>query len=177
MRANKAQSPHLVGTQATWPVLLFSLPLPDLQQDRQPSLEPTPPPAPGKERGPMFLEEIHALFIYLSIYPATHLFIFNSNIVSLGRHQEGKKKKKVKLIRGAFQVGSQLPAASGGRLRSDLLPVSGYPGASVEGFLRSFSIPGQPPPSFTTSGEGCTLLQSHNNALQLETCMFCKVSI
>lgn len=76
-----------------WPVPLFSLPLPALQQDRQPSLEPTPPPAPGKERGPVFLEEIHALFIYLSIYPATHLFIFNSNIVSLGRHQERKKKK------------------------------------------------------------------------------------
>lgn len=47
---------------------------------------PTPPPAPGRERA-AFLEEAQALFICLSIYPATHLFISNSNIISLGRHQ------------------------------------------------------------------------------------------
>lgn len=57
----------------------------------------------------MFLEEIHTLFIYLSIYPATHLFIFNSNIVSLGRHQEGKKKREIDT--GRFSSGK--PAACG----------------------------------------------------------------
>lgn len=136
--------------------------------------KPTSPPAPGRGRGTAFLEQTRALFIYLSIHPATHLFILNSNVFSSGRHKEGKK---VKLIRGPFQVGSQLPAASGERLLSDLLPECGCPGVSAEHLLRCLSIPGQPPPSFATSGEGCTLLQSHNSALQLETRMFCKVSI
>lgn len=49
--------------------------------------------SPRRERGPAFLEETQAFFIYLSLYPATRLFIFNSNIVSLGRHQEGKKSE------------------------------------------------------------------------------------
>lgn len=73
--------------------------------------------------------------LYLPIYlsPATHLFILNSNVFSSGRHKEGKK---VKLIRGPFQVGSQPPAASGERLLSDLLPECGCPGASAEHLLR-----------------------------------------
>lgn len=95
--------------------------------------KPTSPPAPGRGRGTAFLEQTRALFIYLSIHPATHLFILNSNVFSSGRHKEGKK---VKLIRGPFQVGSQPPAASGERLLSDLLPECGCPGASAEHLLR-----------------------------------------
>ena len=60
----------------------------------------------------------------------------------------------MKPIRGAFQVGSRLPAASGLRMLSDLRPGRGCPGASAEHLLPSLPTPGQPPPSFATSGEG-----------------------
>lgn len=63
-------------------------------------------PAPRRpwEGKATFLEETHALFVYLSIYPATQLFIFDSSIVSLGRHQEGKKSE---IDTGSFSSGEQ----------------------------------------------------------------------
>lgn len=130
------------------------------------------PASPREGGGPAPLEETQALFIYLSVYPAARLFIFKSTIISLGRHQEGKK---VKLIRGPFQVGSQLPAASRERRPSDLLPArERVPGGSAEGFLRSRSTPGRhlrPPPH----QGGCARLQRRKDALHWETCVFCKV--
>lgn len=51
-----------------------------------------------------FLGATHALFIYLSIYPAPHLFIFDSNIISLGRHQEGKRRE---IDTGSFSSGER----------------------------------------------------------------------
>lgn len=56
----------------------------------------------GKKAG---TPQSNPCFIYLSVYPATHLFTLHSNIVALGWHQE----EKVKLIRGPSPVGSRLP--------------------------------------------------------------------
>lgn len=78
------------------------------QQDGHLGWKPAPPrPWEGKAT---FLEETHALFIYLSIYSATYLFIFDSNVVSLGRHQEGKKSE---MDTGSFSSGEQAACGLG----------------------------------------------------------------
>ena len=79
----------------------------------------------------------------------------------------------MKSIRGPFQVGSRLPVASGVRMLSDLLPGRGCPGA-----LRSvFCHPFPPQASHLRPSHIRGRLQSHSSTLQLETRMFCKVSI
>lgn len=86
--------------------------------------KPTTQPRPLGREGPVFLEQTRALVIYLSIYPATHLFIFNSNIFSSGGTREGKKSE---IDTGSF---SNRAAACGLRVRmSDLLPGRGCPGS------------------------------------------------
>lgn len=97
-----------------------------------------PPPAPGRESGPAFLEQTHVLFIYLFISPASHLFIFNSTIVSSGRHQEGKKSEidLGPVSGGEWGAGCPWPREGGCFLIS-------FPRAAAPGPLRSIS--GGPP--------------------------------
>lgn len=103
---------------------MFSQSPPWSLQLEQSALERKPRQPPGGERASSPGRDPHFIYLFICV-PAAQLFIFKSNIISLGRHQEGKK---VKLIWGPFQVGSQLPAASGKRRPSDLLPASGCPG-------------------------------------------------
>lgn len=82
----------------------------------------------------------------------------------------------MKSIRALFKWGASRPRPAEG-----LCFLIAFQGAGALGLLgsvsRSFSTPGQPPPSFPTSGAGCPRLQSHSDTLQLETWAFCKVSI
>lgn len=84
----------------------------------------------------------------------------------------------MKLIRSPFQVGSRLPAAFREKLPSDLLPACGCPRAFCGAFSK---IPLHPGAATSVlhhiRGKLHAASKSQRRSLQLETCMFCKVSI
>lgn len=116
----------------------------------------TRPASPREGGGPAPLEETQALFIYLSVYPATHLFISNSNIISLGRHQEGKKKKKSEIDTRSLSSGEPAACSPGREGREGGGFLISFQRAGARGCCGGFpEVPlrtSPPPPSSTASG-------------------------